>query len=308
MNRDQLGDDEPERSTTRRRLLLSSGAIGAAVLAGCGGPGTGVGTNGSPTDGGIGTESPMGTAEPTETEVGTETETSTETDGATETGEETETDAETETGTETGGEARVRVVHLSPNAPNVDLYVDGSAVLEDVAFGTVSDYLALTAGTYTVEITAAGDPDTSVFEGDVTVEADTVYTIAAIGEVGDGADQPFEPLVLTDETEPPAGDMARLRVVHASPDAPAVDITAGGDVLFDGVAYGESGYVEVPSGDYTVEIRGDTPENDGEVVQSFDVSLAGGQVYTAFAAGYLSPDDEPADTPFDLIIAEDTEA
>lgn len=250
----------------------------------------------------------MGTGEPTETGMGTETETATETDGATETDEETETDAETETATETGGEARVRVVHLSPNAPNVDLYIDGSLVLEDVPFGTVSEYLPLSAGTYPVEITAAGDPDTSVFEGDVTVEGDLAYTIAAIGEVGDAADQPFEPLVLTDENEPPDGETARLRAVHASPDAPAVDITAGGDVLFDGVAYGESGYVEVPSGDYTVEIRGDTPENDGEVVQSFDVSLAGGQVYTAFAAGYLSPDDEPADTPFDLIIAEDTPA
>ena len=32
----------------------------------------------------------------------------------------------------------------------------------------------------------------------------------------------------------------------------------------------------------------------------------GGGVYTAFAAGYLSPDDEPADTPFDLIVAQDS--
>ncbi|MFB6252105.1 MAG: DUF4397 domain-containing protein, partial [Halobellus sp.] len=202
--------------------------------------------------------------------------------------------------------ASVRVAHLSPNAPNVDVSVDGSAVLEDVAFGVTSSYLDVPAGTRTVEITAAGDPDTSVFQGDVTVESGQPYTFAAVGEIGEMADQPFEPLVLEDGNSAPGGDTARLRVVHASPDAPAVDVTvAAGDLLFDGVPYGGSGYVEVPGGDYTVEIRGDTESNDGDVVADFDVSLNGGTVYTAFAAGYLSPDDEPDDTPFDLLVAQD---
>jgi hypothetical protein len=197
---------------------------------------------------------------------------------------------------------------MSPNAPNVDVYVDDSAVLEDVPFGTTSSYLELAAGDHTVEITAAGDPDTSVFSGDVTVEGGTDYTIAAIGEIGDDADQAFEPLILEDDNSDPGGDTARVRAVHVSPDAPAVDITVNstGDVLFDGVAFGESGYVEVPANDYTLQIRGDTESNDGEVVADFDVSLNGGQVYTAFAAGYLTPDDEPQDVSFDLLVTQDT--
>jgi hypothetical protein len=204
--------------------------------------------------------------------------------------------------------ANVRVSHMSPNAPNVDVYVDDSAVLEDVPFGTTSSYLELAAGDHTVEITAAGDPDTSVFSGDVTVEGGTDYTIAAIGEIGDDADQAFEPLILEDDNSDPGGDTARVRAVHVSPDAPAVDITVNstGDVLFDGVAFGESGYVEVPANDYTLQIRGDTESNDGEVVADFDVSLNGGQVYTAFAAGYLTPDDEPQDVSFDLLVTQDT--
>jgi hypothetical protein len=121
------------------------------------------------------------------------------------------------------------------------------------------------------------------------------------------ADQEFQPLVLEDDNSDP-GDQARLRAVHASPDAPAVDITAsdGDTVLFDGVEYGQSGYITVSAGTYGVEIRGDTSGNDGDVVAEFDVELQSGQVYTAFAAGYLSPDDEPADTPFDLIVSQDT--
>jgi hypothetical protein len=207
-------------------------------------------------------------------------------------------------GDETG---MLRAAHMSPDAPNVDVYVDGNAVLEDVPFGAVSDYLEAPAGERQVEITAAGDPDTSVFEGAVPVEAGQAYTLAAVGEVSEGADQPFEVLVLADDNSAPGSDTARLRAVHASPDAPAVDITVeAGDTLFDGVPFGGSAYVEVPAGDYTVQIRGDTEGNDGEVAADFDVSLAGGQVYTAFAAGYLTPDDESADVGFDLLVVQDT--
>jgi len=147
-----------------------------------------------------------------------------------------------------------------------------------------------------------------VFEGSVSFESGQAYTVAAAGEVGDDADEPFAPLVLMDDTSAPDGDTARLRLVHASPDAPAVDVTAAssGDALFDGVAYTESGSIEVPAGDYTIQVRGDTESNDGDVAAEFDVGLEGGQGYTAFAAGYLTPDDEPTDTPFDLIVAQDT--
>nr|WP_245180645.1 DUF4397 domain-containing protein [Halomicroarcula amylolytica] len=259
--------------TSRRRVLLGIGTGVTVGLAGCaGGSGSGDGAD-----------------TPADTDTETATETSTETDTP-------------------AGNASVRMAHMSPNAPNVDVYVDGSAVLEDVPFGAVSDYLDVPAGERMVEITAAGDAETSVFSGAVPVEAETAYTVAAIGEIGDEADEPFEPLVLEDDNSDPGGETARVRLVHASPDAPAVDVTlaSSGDVLFDGVAYGESGYVEVPAGDCTLQIRGDTESNDGDVAAEFDVSLDGGQVYTAFAAGYLSPDDEPADTPFDLVVAQDT--
>ena len=259
-------------STSRRRVLLGIGTGVMAGLAGCG-------------SGGGNTETATETATPTATPTPTETAT------------------ETPMGT-----AAVRIAHLSPNAPNVDVYVDDSAVLEDVAFGAVSDYLDVPAGERQVEITPAGSPETAVFSGAVSVAAEASYTVAAIGEVGDGADQTFEPLILEDDNAAPGGDTARIRLVHASPDAPAVDVTvaSSGDALYDGVAYGESGTVEVPAGTYTLQIRGDTESNDGDVVAEFDVDLAGGQAYTGFAAGYLSPDDEPADAQFDLFLSQDT--
>jgi hypothetical protein len=229
---------------------------------------------------------------------------STATATPTETATETETEMETETETEMAATAMLRVAHLSPDAPAVDVSVDGSAVLEGVSFGAVSDYLEVPVGTRTVTIAAADDPSTVAFEGDLDV-TEGAFTVAAVGELSEDT---FEPLVLPDDNTVPGDDTARVRVVHASPDAPAVDVTAGGNALFDGVSYQGSGYTEVSAGTYTLNVRGDTSSNDGDSVAAFDVELVGGTVYTIFAAGYLSPDDEPAGTAFQPIATVDAGA
>jgi len=210
-------------------------------------------------------------------------------------------------GANDSGAAQVRVAHLSPDAPAVDVLVDGSMVLEGVEFGTISNYLQVPSGERTVTIQTA-ENDTVVFEGPVSVETGTAYTVAAIGEV---TEETFRPAVYVDDFEVPGEENASVRLIHASPDAPAVDVTVEGSgaVLFDNVTFSNaSDYVTVPAGNYTLEVRPATADDDGEVVTTFDVSLEGNTVYTGVAAGYLSPDDEPVDNPFDLVVAADASA
>ncbi|WP_227228355.1 DUF4397 domain-containing protein [Salinirubrum litoreum] len=201
-----------------------------------------------------------------------------------------------------GDEAAVRVAHASPDAPAVDVYVDGSRVIESLGFRDVTDYLELSDGEYGVQVTAAGDPDTVVF--DQTVElAGEDYTAVALGEVASD-DTEFGVEVFEDENGRVFDGNARVRVVHASPDAPAVDVTVndGSAMLFDGVEFGESGgYVEVPAGEYAVEVRPDTEDDDGSVVFETILPLTAGSIYTVFAVGYLSPDDESSDEEFGLV-------
>lgn len=202
----------------------------------------------------------------------------------------------------------LRVVHASPDAPPVDVLVENESVLTDVPFGAVSDYLSLQAGTYNVTIAAAEDPETVVFEGEVTLEPRTVSTVAATGEISEDAATSFEPVFYSDDAVTPDANESAIRVVHLSPDAPTVDVTAanGSVVLADNVSYqNASDYVTVPAGDYTAEIRAATEGNDGDVVTTVDVSLEGGTAYSALAVGYLAPDEAPADTPFEVIPTED---
>ncbi|MDL5360845.1 DUF4397 domain-containing protein [Halalkalicoccus sp. NIPERK01] len=205
-----------------------------------------------------------------------------------------------------GGEtANVRVAHLSPDAPNVDVFVDDEAVLEDVPFTAVSDYLELPAGSYNVKVSPAGEgPEGAVLEEDLDVPAADL-TVAAIGEVS-GENQPLELAVLEDDNGDP-GDAARVRAVHASPDAPAVDVVVAetGDALFEGVEFGDAAYAEVPAGDYRLCVY---PAGEREeAVLGADVEAMGGTVASAFAVGYVAPDDAPADEAFEIVLTVDFE-
>jgi len=220
-------------------------------------------------------------------------------------------DDETTTGTtettDDSGDATasVRVAHLAPDAPDVNVSVDGDLALEGVSFQAVSDYLSVPTGTRTLRVTAQGDEETNTFEGEVDVTEGT-FTIAAVGELVAG-DTEFRPLVLTDDTDRPADDTARVRLVHASPDAPGVDVTvAGGQTLFDDVAFGGSGTVEVPAGTYTLQVRPDAEDDDAPVVAEYPVEFAGGTAYTGFAGGYYTPGDEMTSRSFDLSLSVDT--
>ncbi|ELY79530.1 DUF4397 domain-containing protein [Natrinema gari] len=189
--------------------------------------------------------------------------------------------------------AAVRIAHFSPDAPNVDVYVDDDRVLADIAYGDVSPYLEIEPGTYTVTITAAGDPETVAFEGEVTFGA-AFYTVAAIGELE--ADT-FQPAVLVD-----AGSVL-VRLVHASPDAPAVDVYADDTLLFEDVSFTDAtDYVPVPAGQYTLSVR---PAGGMEAVASFDVTLERGTAYTGYAIGYLEPPTDVTDRELTVEVAVD---
>jgi len=205
------------------------------------------------------------------------------------------------------GMAAVRVAHLSPDAPNVDVYVDSQRVLSNVGFRTVSQFLVLEPGTHHVRVTAAGNSSQTVFDDNLTVDA-KAYTVAALGEVS-GKDHPFAVKVFAVDVKKPSGNTAAVRLVHAVPDAPAVDVTVKGtnQTLFDNVAFGQaSEYASVPAGTYALQVRAHTPNHDGKVVKTVNVTVKGGTVDSVYAVGYLSPPSGAGNKSFGLEVTRDS--
>ncbi|MFW5748647.1 MAG: DUF4397 domain-containing protein, partial [Chloroflexota bacterium] len=50
----------------------------------------------------------------------------------------------------------IRVGHFSPDTPAVDVYVNGEAAITDLAYGTLTDFIELPAGSYEIAVAPAG--------------------------------------------------------------------------------------------------------------------------------------------------------
>jgi hypothetical protein len=83
------------------------------------------------------------------------------------------------------GRPCVRFVHLSPNAPEVDIKLaDGTRVFNNVAYKDITKYACIPAGTYTFTVSPSGTNNVVLTVPNVKLNADNYYTIYAVGLVG----------------------------------------------------------------------------------------------------------------------------
>ena len=152
-------------------------------------------------------------------------------------------------------DAWVRIAHLSPRAPAMDIYLypfgepGQPIVLRDVSYGDVSAYMAVSPGQYSVAMRGFGAPPSSppALVTSFMVSARTPYTVAALGP-----DPGLRVEVLKDRMTAPAGK-ALVRVVQASLKEHQVTVSYGPDVLARQLAFGSAtSYVAVSPGAQTV--------------------------------------------------------
>ncbi len=200
--------------------------------------------------------------------------------------------------------ARLQVVHnaADPAAASVDVYVNGTLLLDNFAFRTATPYVDVPASVL-LNIGVAPGTSTSVNDtlknfqvtlangGEYIAVANGVLNPANFAANPDGESTAFT-LFLQDqmrEVAVNAGDVD-LRVVHGSSDAPTVDVLAGAAVLVDDAAYNDiTGYLSVPAGSYTLNV---TPGNNNSViVASFSAPLnaLAGESAVVLASGFLNP-------------------
>jgi len=155
----------------------------------------------------------------------------------------------------------IRLAHLSPNAPSVDVYLysfgDSSAqiVLHHVSYGTVSPFEQVAAGDYTVAMRSAGAPASSkpVLSTAVDVRVGHAYTVAGMGPASGLRLQ-----VITDRLTAPAGK-ALVRVIQASLDQQVVTVTVGHTKLARHLKFASvTGYRVVKPGTLSIRVAGNS--------------------------------------------------
>jgi hypothetical protein len=197
--------------------------------------------------------------------------------------------------------ATVYAFHGSPDAPAVDIYAGDSKLISNLSFGNVTALpIRVAAGDYTLDFRAAGaaaDSAPAASAGTGSLAAGRTYIAIATGFLADEGASAFKLVAVTLAPQPTNG--ATVQAVHASPDAPAVDIQNNENIdLLANASYGQSALVtggELAAGNYPLNIAGGGTSSP---LLFFTVDLAALNRYVVIAAG--SFEDRAGSQPFGL--------
>jgi len=178
--------------------------------------------------------------------------------------------------------AEVRVLHLSPDAPAVDVVVDDAtpAAVTSLAYKSATPYLTLPAGPHDFSVRAAGTTTVALALNDLTLAEGQRYTAVAWGEGG------VMPALIDDSLEGLAAGSLRVNVIHAADGVGQVDVwnvpeSGAPTPLITDFDEGEQDQLDLPAAAYRVGID---VNDDASPDLLFQLpALPAGQVVDLFA-------------------------
>lgn len=194
-------------------------------------------------------------------------------------------------------QSSVRVVHASPDAPGVDLYVDNAKVNSSaLVYPNNTGYLNVNAGTRNIKVNAAGT-QTTVINANVPFVESKAYSVFAYDVVAS-----IKPLVVEDNLATPAAGKAHIRFLHLSPNAPGVTVGVLAGQNFTPVfsnrsfetqttASANQAFTPVDAGTYNFDVR--VASNNTSVLTLNGIVLQAGKIYTVFAKGLVGNNTSP---------------
>lgn len=185
-------------------------------------------------------------------------------------------------------EARLMIVNASPNGGSVDAAVNGTAFANNIMYPGNSGYKEVRTGNINITVTPSGST-TKIIDGTLATEANASYTLYVV----DSSHERRGSITRDDLTAPGAGK-AKVRLLHLSPNSPAVDITSSGSGTFtssnrsfNDVSWNSSfaSFTEVNAGAITLQAKA---AGTSTVLVTFPVlNLEAGGIYTIMVKGFL---------------------
>lgn len=185
--------------------------------------------------------------------------------------------------------ARLRIIHTVPDAPTVNVLVNGKLAFSKVAFADISDYLEFKERVYSISFVSATTPSIPIFETAVGLRAGRNYTLAITGKLA-----LIETLLLDDPTNLSTTGQPQIRFVNLSANAPAVNVLAKNGIeatLFSDVSFMNSPtYVPLKSGQYDISLE--VAQTERVTLQAPNLTFEPGHHYTIFAVGLFASQPE----------------
>jgi hypothetical protein len=184
-------------------------------------------------------------------------------------------------GSGTPTDSCLRVIHAAPDAGPVDVYIGQSPIAQNLNFGNASNFAVVPSGQQQLRVAPAGAP-----YGKTVIDLTQELTVGDAGQITiTGLSGDLQASIVGVDLRPLPANQSRVRVVHASPDLEAIDVSlADGSVPFAAIDYGtQSGYVVFDAGAYSFQLR----ENGSNtlLLTAGDVQIKPGIVYDIVVMG-----------------------
>lgn len=131
------------------------------------------------------------------------------------------------------------IVHAVPDAPALDIYIDDQPAVSGLAYRKSSGSVSAAAGPHQIDLRPAGASpmEAPLYTNHILVEAEKKVLVAAIGRLGDHADAKKLSIVAEPFGTPRAAEV-HLRLLPASPSAPALDLQTDAHTLIESAGFG----------------------------------------------------------------------
>lgn len=180
-------------------------------------------------------------------------------------------------------ESNVRFIHAVGNAPSVDIYINGSMIVENISFSKVSQYSKLLSGNYEIQIYNTGVYGTPLLSQNISFFSGSNYTISIVT-----LDNQLFLFRLRDNDIPITNESTFLRFINLSPNSPLLSLDLDNNVdLFNDVEYIETtGYYPMSAGIYNFKLIVVPDETISKNIRN--ITLEPKKFYTIYILGLYS--------------------
>lgn len=182
---------------------------------------------------------------------------------------------------------RVALLHAAFGADSLNLYVGSKKVNSKLlGYGDSVKYFDVTVGDRSFEL--KGEDDESIIKESFEAEKGKNYSIAATNSV-DG--ETFELTLIDEELTSPDTDMAKIRLIHLSPDAGELNMVSDETELAENIAYkSASAFKEVDAVETSFDIVDSETQKTLLTIKDFELSE--GKIYTIWVSGLQETEEE----------------
>lgn len=193
-----------------------------------------------------------------------------------------------------GPAAAVLFVAASPDAANVNIFVNANNVSANMPYGTLTSYSQITPGATALQVTLSGN-STPVINTTVTTLDGKYYSVFLVDSVSK-----IKASVVEDELQGVSPDSIRIRFFNFSPNTTAIDLTLADSTVISGnrtfndqnISASYQKFISVKKGTYSFEVKQAGTSVSVLSLPGKDLSLSG--TYTLFLKGFVGGTAEKA--------------